>query len=88
MPQADVLLITVTKTESSAVLQCFEAMSNSKAKPIHIDNRVYFDLGKINGAAVFLTQSEMGSGGLGASLQVSNSHYEKASCFRGVSEEW
>ncbi|MCX7099232.1 MAG: tetratricopeptide repeat protein [Methylococcales bacterium] len=69
MPQADVLLITVTKTESRAVLQCFETLSNSKAKPIHIDKRVYFDLGEINGAAVYLTQSAMGTAALDASLQ-------------------
>ena len=69
MPQADVLLITVTKTESRAVLQCFEALSKSKAQPIHIDKRVYFDLGEINGAAVYLTQSAMGTAALDASLQ-------------------
>ena len=69
MPQADVLLITVTKTESRAVLHHFKTLSNSKAKTRHIDKRVYFDLGEINGAAVFLTQSAMGSGGLDASLQ-------------------
>lgn len=69
MPQADVLLITVTKTESRAVLQCFETLSKSKAQPIHIDKRVYFDLGEINGAAVYLTQSAMGTTALDASLQ-------------------
>lgn len=69
MPQADVLLITVTKTESRAVLQCFEALSKSKAQPIYIDKRVYFDLGEINGAAVYLTQSAMGTAALDASLQ-------------------
>jgi nucleoside phosphorylase len=67
-PQADVLVVTVTKVESRAVLQAFEPAAGRKARPHSVDERMYFDLGAINGARVFLTQSEMGSGGLDASL--------------------
>ncbi|HEY1242549.1 MAG TPA: tetratricopeptide repeat protein [Bryobacteraceae bacterium] len=66
---ADVLLVTVTKTESQAVLKAFEDATKQKAKPLSRDGRVYFDLGLVNGARVFLTVSEMGAGGLGAALQ-------------------
>jgi nucleoside phosphorylase len=43
--------------------------TGQKARPTSIDERIYFDLGAINGARAFLVQSEMGAGGLGASLQ-------------------
>lgn len=66
--EADVLIITVTKVESRAVMQAFEQATGHKATPQSIDNRLYFNLGKVNGARVFLTQSEMGTGGLDASL--------------------
>jgi nucleoside phosphorylase len=66
--KADVLIVTVTKVESHTVMQIFEQVTGSKPRPESIDGRVYFSLDKINGARVFMTQSEMGSGGLGASL--------------------
>jgi hypothetical protein len=66
--EADILIVTVTKVESSATIQAFEPISGVKATPLSIEDRIYFDLGNVNNARVFLTQSEMGSGGLGASL--------------------
>jgi nucleoside phosphorylase len=66
--EADILIVTVTKVETSATLQAFEPISGVEAKPLSIEDRIYFDLGTINKARIFLTQSEMGSGGLGASL--------------------
>jgi len=66
---ADVLLVTVTKTESQAVLKTFEGATKQKATPLSRDGRIYFDFGLVNGARVFLTLSEMGAGGLGAALQ-------------------
>jgi nucleoside phosphorylase len=66
--EVDVLIVTVTKVESFAVMQIFEQVTGSKPKAESIDGRVYFDLNKINDARVFMTQSEMGSGGLDASL--------------------
>jgi nucleoside phosphorylase len=66
--EADVLIVTVTKVESHAVIQAFKQVAGHKATPQSIDYRTYFNLGTVNGARVFLTQSEMGSGGLGASL--------------------
>lgn len=64
--QVDVLLVTVTKVETKAVLSAFGALEQSK--PFTIDDRVYFDLGVVNGTRVGLTQSEMGASGVGASL--------------------
>jgi nucleoside phosphorylase len=66
--QADVLLVTVTSVETRAVLTAFLGPSKPAAAQ-HIDGRVYFDLGTVNGACVMLTQSEMGAGGLGAAQQ-------------------
>lgn len=66
--EADVLIVTVTKIESRALLQSFEQTTGHKAMPQSIGDRLYFNLGIVNGARVFLTQSEMGSGGLDASL--------------------
>jgi nucleoside phosphorylase/tetratricopeptide (TPR) repeat protein len=66
--KADLLIVTVTEVESQAVLHAFQAASGQKATPSAIDGRIYFDLGTINQAHVQLTQSEMGSAGLDASL--------------------
>lgn len=66
---ADVLIVTVTKVESKAVFDVFQEATGGLAKPTLIDDRVYHDLGIINGARAFMVQSEMGSGGLGASQQ-------------------
>lgn len=64
----DVLLVTVTKIETMAVLQTF-GFQHEPRNVLSIDGRIYFDLGTVNGARVRLTKSEMGSGGLGASQQ-------------------
>ena len=65
-PRTDLLLVTVTKVETQAVLAAFGAAASGSDA---IDGRVYFDLGTINGARVRLTMSEMGAGGLGAAQQ-------------------
>lgn len=64
-----VLMVTVTDVETHAVLRAFEIATRQKACAVPIDGRVYRDLGKLNGAQIFLALSEMGAGGLGASLQ-------------------
>ncbi|HVF90433.1 MAG TPA: tetratricopeptide repeat protein [Blastocatellia bacterium] len=65
----DVLIITVTKVESQAVLQAFEEATGRNTKPAPVGDRMYQDLGTVNDTSVFLAQSQMGSGGLGASSQ-------------------
>lgn len=67
--QANVLLVTVTKAESKAVLGVFHEATNQEATPFEIERRTYFDLGLVNGARVCLTQSEMGTGGLDGAMQ-------------------
>lgn len=64
-----VLLVTVTKVESKAVLNVFEQATGKKAQPKPIGDRTYFGLGIVNGTRVNLVLSEMGSGGLGGSIQ-------------------
>jgi nucleoside phosphorylase/tetratricopeptide (TPR) repeat protein len=66
---ADVLIVTVTKVESTALFNVFQEATGHRPKPIQIDDRMYQDLGVVNHASIFMVQSEMGSTGPGASLQ-------------------
>jgi hypothetical protein len=66
---ADVLIVTATKVESKAIVEVFQGFSGNTPKPVSIGDKMYHDLGIINDARVFFTQSEMGSIGLGASQQ-------------------
>ena len=66
--EADVLIVTVTKVESRVVMQVFEQAVGHKPTPEAVGDRIYFNLGIVNDARIVLTQSEMGSGGLDASL--------------------
>jgi nucleoside phosphorylase len=50
-------------------LQAFQLATGYQAAPTPIGDRVYRDLGTINGSRVFHALSEMGSGGLGATHQ-------------------
>lgn len=68
-PAADVLIVTVTPTESKAVLHAFAQATGGNAKTLTVDDRVYRDLGEINGTRVFMALSEMGATGLGAAQQ-------------------
>lgn len=65
---ADILLVTVTKVESQAVLTAFTQDPAHRPQAISIGDLVYRDLGTIQEARIFLVQSEMGSAGLGGSL--------------------
>jgi len=67
--KADILIVTVTKVESRAVMKAFQEATGQSAKPEHIDSRTYHHLGTINRARVYMAVSEMGAGGLGASHQ-------------------
>lgn len=76
--EADVLIVTVTKVESRAIMEAFKT-EGDRAVPQSIGNRVYFNLGTVNGARVFLTQSEMGTEGLGAALLATTQSIEALS---------
>ncbi len=66
--QTDILLVTATEIESQAVLNVFA--SGTPPAPHEIDGLVYFDLGRLHQAGLFLLQSpKMGSSGLGAAQQ-------------------
>lgn len=68
-PKADILIVTVTEVESRAVMQVFREATQKAPQPVPIGDRIYHDLGEINGARVFMALSEMGAGGPGASQQ-------------------
>jgi nucleoside phosphorylase len=65
----DVVLVTVNKHETRAVLDAFEAATGSEAVPVSLEDRVYHDLGTLKGTRVFHAISEMGSGGPGGMQQ-------------------
>jgi nucleoside phosphorylase len=61
--------VTVNKHETHAVLDAFLDATKTQAVPVSLDDRIYNDLGTINGTRVFHALSEMGSGSLGAMQQ-------------------
>ena len=63
--RVDVLLVTVTKVETEAVLEAAREQTGHEAAFADFDGKVYYDLGEIGGARVGLTRSEMGAGGIG-----------------------
>jgi nucleoside phosphorylase/tetratricopeptide (TPR) repeat protein len=67
--QADILIVTVTDVESRAVIQAFEEATGQKARPEPIGERLYLDLGEVNGTRVFMALSGMGTGGVGGSQE-------------------
>lgn len=67
--QADILILTVNRFETRAVLTAFEAATGQKAQTVALGDKVYRDLGSVNGARVFLALSEMGTIGPGSSMQ-------------------
>ena len=77
--KADVLIVTATKVESLAAIKVFEQAASHKAKRESIDDRLYFNLGTVNNARFFLTQCEMGTSGLDASLLAVNKGIEALS---------
>ena len=66
---ADVLLVTVTKVETVAVIDAIKKHTSREPVVRSINNKTYHDFGSVNGAAVWQVRCEMGSGGLGAAQQ-------------------
>jgi nucleoside phosphorylase len=64
----DILLVTVTEVEARAVFDALYEQDGRNAVRRPIGGKIYYDLGLIGGAAVWMVQSEMGAGGLGAAL--------------------
>ncbi len=69
MSNADYLLITANPFETRALLDVFEQASGAKAAAVTINQRVYRNLGVVNGARVFHARTEQGSGGVGGAQQ-------------------
>ena len=67
--EIDLLLVTVTEVETKSVFAVFREATGQEAKPIPVADKVFHDLGTINGTRAWLVQSEMGAGGLGAAQQ-------------------
>lgn len=65
----DLLLLTVNRFETKAVLEVFEQVTGRPAEVVSIDDRLYRNLGSVNGTSVFHALSEMGSASAGAALQ-------------------
>jgi nucleoside phosphorylase len=65
----DLLLLTVNRAETRAILGAFERATGRPAESVLVEDRVYRNLGSINGTSVFHALSEMGSASAGAALQ-------------------
>jgi nucleoside phosphorylase len=63
------VIVTVNKHETRAILDAFEAAVGCGATPFMLGARMYHDLGVLNGTRVIHAISEMGSAGLGAMQQ-------------------
>ncbi len=66
---ADILIVTVTKVESLAVLAAFSGTAQEKPAIHTFDGKTYHDFGVVNGVSVWMVRSEMGASGLGAAQQ-------------------
>ncbi len=67
--KADVLIVTVTELESRAVMKVFREATGKDPKPEPIGDRIYLDLGEVNGGRVSMALSGMGTGGVGGSQE-------------------
>ena len=67
--KTDLLLVTVNDVETQAVLNAFKAATGEDAASEAIEDRLYNNLGVINGTQVYHAISEMGSIGPGAMQQ-------------------
>jgi nucleoside phosphorylase len=67
--EVNILIVTVTEVETSAVIQAFEQATGVTAKSYPIGDRTYSDLGTIDNVRFFLAISGMGSFGLGRSQE-------------------
>ena len=67
--EADVLIVAVAEVESRAVMKVFREATGTDSKREPIGDRVYLDLGEVNGGRVFLALSGMGTGGVGGSQE-------------------
>jgi nucleoside phosphorylase len=68
-PKPDVLLVTVNRHETCAVLDAFQLATGIPAGTVQLHDRIYHDLGVVNGTSVYHAISEMGSGGAGGMQQ-------------------
>lgn len=68
-PRPDVVLVTVNDHETRAVLDAFRAETGHESAAVPIEDKVYHDLGEVNGTRVFHAISEMGAGGVGGMQQ-------------------
>ena len=66
---ADLLIVTATKVETTAVFAAFRNATKQEPSPQTIGDKTYHYLGIVNSTQVYLVQSEMGAGGLGAAQQ-------------------
>ena len=65
---ADVLIVTVTKVESQAVIETLKKETESPLRLVPIADKIYHDFGQINNINIFMTISEMGTGDIGATI--------------------
>jgi nucleoside phosphorylase len=68
-PCPDLVLVTVNKHETQAVHDAFQKATGAEGVPVTLEERLYHNLGTVNGTCVYHAISEMGSGGSGGMQQ-------------------
>lgn len=69
MAEDRILLVTVNKNETKAVLEALKVATGADPDSLDIEGRVYRDLGSIGPTRIFHALTEMGSASVGGSLQ-------------------
>ena len=67
--KADLLLVTVTKGETKAVLQAFHEATGEEASRVSVGRKTVYDLRTVDGTRVALVRSEPGTAALGSAIQ-------------------
>jgi len=67
MPSADVLLIVATTIELQAMQQAHRTITGKEVHEVTYEQRLYYDLGRVNSNRVYMCMTEMGTSAPGAS---------------------
>jgi nucleoside phosphorylase len=68
-PRPDLVLVTVNEHETQAIHDAFLEATGTEGIPVTLEERLYHNLGTVNGTTVYHAISEMGSGGSGGMQQ-------------------
>ena len=68
-PRPELVLVTVNEHETQAIHDAFLEATGTECVPVTLEDRLYHNLGTVNGTTVYHAISGMGSGGSGGMQQ-------------------